>query len=140
MTDRLLDLRDAALSVDECLAAVRRPSAGGIAIFVGVVRDHDHGRPVVELDYSAHPDAAVSLASVADRVIAAHPATVALAAVHRVGRLEVGDLAVVVAVSCPHRAEAFAAARDLIDVLKAEVPVWKRQVYADGTVEWVGCS
>ena len=140
MTDRLIDIRDTPLSVDECLAAVRRPAAGGIAVFVGVVRDHDHGRGVVELDYSAHPSAAEVLAGVADRVVAAHPEVLALAAVHRVGALEVGDLAVVVAVACAHRDAAFDAARALIDTLKDEVPVWKRQRFADGDVEWVGCA
>ncbi len=140
MTDRLLDVRDTSLSVDECLDAVRRPAAGGIAIFVGVVRDHDDDRAVVELEYAAHPGAIDALGVVADRVVAAHPAVVALAAVHRVGVLAVGDLAVVVAVSCPHRGEAFAAARDLIDTLKTQVPIWKRQVYADGAIEWVHCA
>ena len=140
MTDRLIDVRSTPLSVDECMAAVRRPSAGGIALFVGVVRDHDHGRAVVELEYSAHPEAAAALEAVADQVTRAHPTVVALAAVHRVGVLAVGDLAVVVAVSCPHRAEAFAAASDLIDVLKAQAPIWKRQLFADGAVEWVHCA
>ncbi|HVE62280.1 MAG TPA: molybdenum cofactor biosynthesis protein MoaE [Mycobacteriales bacterium] len=140
MTDRLLDVRSTSLSVDECVAAVRRPSAGGIALFVGVVRDSDHDRAVVELEYSAHPDAIAVLEAVADQVTRSHPAVVALAAVHRVGLLAVGDLAVVVAVSCPHRAEAFAAARDLIEALKAQVPIWKRQLFADGGVEWVNCA
>jgi len=140
MTERLLDVRDTPLSVDECLDAVRRPSAGGIAIFVGVVRDRDDDREVVELEYTAHPGALAALGAVADQVVAAHPSAVAIAAVHRVGVLAVGDLAVVVAVSCPHRGEAFAAARDLIDILKAHVPVWKRQVFADGDVEWVHCA
>lgn len=139
MTDQLLDLRESPLSVDECLAAVRRPSAGGVVVFTGLVRDHDHGRAVTELEYSVHPGAAEELARVADRVCAAHDVT-ALAAVHRVGVLSVGEVAVVVAVSAAHRDTAFAAARALIDDLKATVPIWKRQRFADGDVEWVGCA
>jgi molybdopterin synthase catalytic subunit len=137
-THRLLAIRSEPLSVDECLAAVRRPDAGGIALFVGTVRDHDHGRGVRELEYSAHPDAERELARLAGEIEASYPVC-ALAAVHRVGLLHVGDLAVVVAVSCPHRGEAFEAGRRLIDELKATVPIWKRQVFDDGEVEWVGC-
>lgn len=133
----LLALRDTPLSVDECLAAVRRPAAGGIAVFVGAVRDFDGGRIVKRLGYEAHPSATAGLAEVAADVVAAHD-VVALAAVHRVGDLAIGDLAVVVAVAAGHRDQAFAAARMLIDELKARVPIWKRQVYADGDVEWVG--
>ncbi len=127
------------LSVDECLAAVRRPSAGGVAVFLGTVRDRDHGRDVVELEYSAHPDALDVLRRTA-QAVAAEFGVAAVAAVHRVGVLSVGDIAVVVAVAGAHRPEAFAAARALIDQLKASVPIWKRQVYGDGEVEWVGCA
>ena len=139
-TPVLVGLRDVPLSVDECLTAVRRAAAGAVVVFTGDVRDEDHGRPVVELEYTAHPSAADDLAAAAHRVCAAHPDVTAVAAVHRVGRLSVGDVAVVVAVSAPHRGEAFAAARALIDDLKATVPIWKRQVFADGGVEWVGCT
>jgi molybdopterin synthase catalytic subunit len=134
---RLLAVRDSALSVDEVLAAVSDPVAGGTVVFVGTVRDADDGRPVETLGYSAHPTVDVALREVAEHVAATHPVT-ALAAVHRVGDLVVGDLAVVVAASCPHRAEAFAACRALIDELKATVPIWKNQVFADGSQEWVG--
>jgi molybdopterin synthase catalytic subunit len=134
---RLLAIRAEPLSIDECFQAVRRPDAGGIALFVGVVRDHDRDRGVRELEYSAHPDAERELARLADEIEEAFPVC-ALAAVHRVGRLDIGDLAVVVAVSCPHRDEAFGAARRLIDDLKATVPIWKRQVFSDGEIEWVG--
>ena len=136
---QLLAIRDTPLSVDECVDAVRRPDAGGLAIFIGMVRDHDHARAVHELEYSAHPVSHAQLVEVAEAVAAAYPVR-ALAAVHRVGLLSVGDIAVVVAVSCPHRGEAFEAARLLIDSLKERVPIWKRQVYADGEVEWVGCG
>jgi molybdopterin synthase catalytic subunit len=134
---RLVDLRDTPLSVDEVLAALDDPAAGGMTLFVGRVRDHDQGKGVTGLDYSAHPTAMASLQHVCDRVAAAHDIH-ALAAVHRVGRLEVGDLAVIVAAAAAHRGQAFAAARDLIDTLKAEVPVWKHQEFSDGTEEWVG--
>jgi len=134
---RLLALRETALSVDEVLAAVSDPGAGGTVVFVGTVRDADEGRVVESLGYSAHPTVDVALREVAEHVAATHPVT-ALAAVHRVGDLVVGDLAVVVAASCPHRAEAFAACRAFIDELKATVPIWKSQQFGDGSQEWVG--
>lgn len=134
---RLVAIREQPLSVDEVLAAVRLPGAGGITLFVGTVRTVDGGRDVTRLDYSAHPTALDTLREVAEQVAAEFPA-VAVAAVHRVGELAVGDLAVVVAVACPHRAEAFEAARALIDRLKATVPIWKHQIFTDGDEEWVG--
>lgn len=134
---RLLAVRDTPLSLDEVFAAVGDDAAGGTALFVGTVRDHDGGADVAGLGYSAHPSAEAELRRVAQKVVDDFPVR-ALAAVHRVGELAVGDLAVVVAVSCPHRAEAFAACRRLIDDLKSEVPIWKHQKFADGTEEWVG--
>ena len=101
--------------------------------------DHDGGRGVTELEYSAHPDAEAALRRVAEQVAADLPVH-GLAAVHRTGLLQVGDVAVVVAASAAHRGQAFEAARRLIDDLKATVPVWKRQVFADGTDEWVDCA
>jgi molybdopterin synthase catalytic subunit len=136
---RLLAVRDVPLSVDEVLAAVEDPAAGGVAIFIGTVREEDGGRGVSGLGYSAHPSVETALRAVADRVVAAHPVT-ALAAVHRVGELRIGEAAVIVAAACPHRAEAFAACRQLIDDLKAEVPIWKHQSFTDGDEEWVGSS
>jgi molybdopterin synthase catalytic subunit len=141
MTDlpvvRLLAVRDEPLSVDEALAAVADPAAGGTAVFVGTVRDEDSGKSVGALGYSAHPSVDDALRAVAEKVAATHP-VIALAAVHRVGDLAVGDIAVVVAASCAHRGEAFDAARMLIDDLKATVPIWKHQTFADGSDEWVG--
>ncbi|MGW1838919.1 molybdenum cofactor biosynthesis protein MoaE [Streptomyces sp. BBFR2] len=134
---RLLAIRETPLSVDEVFAAVGDAAAGGTALFVGTVRSHDGGTDVDGLGYSAHPTAEAELRRVAEKVAADFPVR-ALAAVHRVGDLAVGDLAVVVAVSCPHRAEAFAACRRLIDDLKATVPIWKHQTFSDGTEEWVG--
>ncbi|GGO17160.1 molybdenum cofactor biosynthesis protein MoaE [Microbispora bryophytorum] len=134
---RLLGIRDTSLSVDEVLGAVEDHAAGGTAVFVGTVREQDGGRPVTLLSYSAHPSAEEHLRRVAEKVAADHQAT-ALAAVHRVGDLRLGEIAVVVAAACPHRGEAFEACRRLIDDLKHEVPIWKHQVFADGDAEWVG--
>ena len=134
---RLLDLRDTPLSVDEVLGAVTDAGSGGTAVFIGTVRDDDHGRAVTSLGYSAHPSALDELRAVAGEVAAGHGVR-ALAAVHRVGDLAIGDLAVVVAVACPHRGEAFVACRALIDELNSRVPIWKHQHFADGTDEWVG--
>ncbi|TDD50449.1 molybdenum cofactor biosynthesis protein MoaE [Nonomuraea terrae] len=136
---RLLGIRDTPLSVDEVLAAVGDHAAGGTTFFVGTVREQDHGKPVTRLSYSAHPTAEAELRQVAEKVAADFPVT-ALAAVHRVGELELGDTAVIVAVAAPHRDEAFKAARRLIDDLKASVPIWKHQVFADGETEWVGAG
>ena len=134
---RLIAVRESELSVDEVRAAVADPAAGGIALFAGAVRDSDHDRGVSGLSYSAHPSAVDELRRVAEVIAEKHP-VIGIAAVHRVGDLGVGDLAVVLAVSCPHRAEAFDACRDLIDILKASVPIWKHQRFDDGTAEWVG--
>lgn len=135
---RLATIEDVPLSTERVQAAVMDPQAGGIALFVGVVRDHDHGRAVASLTYEAHPSAAAQLAQIAAEV-AATPDVVAVAAQHRVGPLQVGDLAVVVAVSCAHRGDAFEAGRTLIDRIKGEVPIWKLQQFTDGTSEWVAC-
>ncbi|MFE5941599.1 molybdenum cofactor biosynthesis protein MoaE [Streptomyces sp. NPDC056480] len=134
---RLLAVRDTPLSLDEVYAAVGDDAAGGTALFVGTVRDHDGGRPVASLAYSAHPGAEAELRRVAGKVAADFPVR-AVAAVHRTGHLAVGDVAVIAAVSCPHRAEAFAACARLVEDLKHEVPIWKRQIFVDGAEEWVG--
>lgn len=134
---RLLAIRDEPLSLDEVFKAVGEDAAGGTALFVGTVRNHDGGADVDELGYSCHPSAEEEMRRVAEKVAAAYPVR-ALAAVHRVGDLRVGDLAVIVAVSCPHRSEAFEACRRLIDDLKHEVPIWKHQRFSDGSQEWVG--
>lgn len=134
---RLLELRNQPLSVQEVLAAVEDRGAGGVVSFTGFVRDSDGGRDVRELEYVAHPDAAAALERVAQAVADDLP-VLGLAAVHRTGLLVVGDIAVVVAASAPHRGQAFEAARRLIDDLKATVPVWKRQVFREGDEEWVG--
>ncbi|MGW5094870.1 molybdenum cofactor biosynthesis protein MoaE [Streptomyces nodosus] len=134
---RLVAVRDTPLSVDEVFRAVGHEAAGGIALFVGTVRNHDGGAAVDALGYTCHPSAEAELRRVAEKIAANHPVR-ALAAVHRVGDLGIGDLAVVVAVACAHRGEAFDACRALIDDLKREVPIWKHQKFSDGTEDWVG--
>jgi molybdopterin synthase catalytic subunit len=133
---RLAEIRDEALSVDEVRAAAADPAAGAIALFLGAVRDHDHGRGVTALSYSAHPSAAAELGRVAEKIAASHPVRT-IAVLHRTGDLQLGDLAVVAAVSAEHRAEAFAACEALIDELKATVPIWKHQFFLGGESEWV---
>lgn len=135
----MAEFRTEPLSVDEVRSAVADPAAGAIALFVGTVRDHDHGRAVAELSYSAHPSGAQQLRQVAEKVAARFPVR-ALAAVHRTGNLDIGDLAVVVAAAADHRDEAFAACRALIEDLKATVPVWKKQLFAEGESEWVNSA
>ena len=134
---RLVDIRDTPLDVAEVLDAIADPAAGGVDVFVGTVRDHDNEQGVTGLEYSAHPTAMQRLVEVAEKIAASYD-VLALAAVHRVGPLAIGDAAVVVATAAAHRGEAFDASRALIDELKATVPIWKHQLFADGTDEWVG--
>jgi molybdopterin synthase catalytic subunit len=134
---RLVDIRETPLDVGEVLSALADRAAGGVDVFVGTVRDHDHDQGVTGLDYSAHPTAMQRLVEVAERIAEKYD-VIAVAAVHRVGRLAIGDAAVVVATAAAHRGEAFEASRALIDELKATVPIWKHQVFTDGTDEWVG--
>ncbi len=137
---RLIAIRDTALSVDEVRSAIADPAAGGEVLFVGTVRDNDAEKGVTGLSYSAHPSAEAELRRVARETAAKYPDAIGIAAVHRIGDLAIGDLAVVVGVSCAHRAEAFHACHALIDELKATVPVWKHQRFTDGTDEWVGSA
>jgi molybdopterin synthase catalytic subunit len=134
---RLVDLRDTPLDVTEVLEAVGGRAVGGIDVFVGTVRDHDHDQGVTGLEYSAHPTALARLQEVVAGVASRYD-VLAVAAVHRVGKLAIGDAAVVVATAAVHRGEAFEASRALIDDLKATVPIWKHQLFADGSDEWVG--
>jgi molybdopterin synthase catalytic subunit len=134
---RLISLRETPLSLDEVYDAIRDPEAGGIALFVGTVRDHDSGKDVLSLDYSAHPAAESAMAAAAEK-IAADLEVRGIAVVHRVGSLAIGDIAVIVGVSAPHRPDAFEAARQLIDEVKRQTPIWKHQGFADGSDEWVG--
>ncbi len=134
---RLADVRESRLSQDEVYDAVADDRCGAVVTFVGKVRDHDHGRDVVDLDYSCHPRAAAVIQAVAASV-ASRFDEVVVAAVHRVGPLAVGDIAVVVAAAAPHRDEAFRAARVLIDEIKETVPIWKHQSYPEGDRDWPG--
>jgi molybdopterin synthase catalytic subunit len=130
-------LRDAPLDEAEVQGRVTHGGAGAVVTFVGAVRDHARGRAVEWLEYEVYPEMAVKkLREVEAAVEAAHPG-VRCAVCHRYGRLVVGDVAVVVAVSAPHRVEAFAACAAGIDLIKAMVPIWKREVGPDGS-EWVG--
>ncbi len=134
---RLVALREEPLDVAEVLAALDDDAAGGLTLFVGRVRDHDGGKGVTGLDYSAHPSALDRLREVCERVASEYDVH-GVAAVHRTGTLAIGDAAVVIATTAAHRGEAFEASRALIDTLKAEVPIWKHQRFGDGTEEWVG--
>lgn len=129
---------DTPLDVAEHAALVSAPTAGAVVTFAGVVRDHDRGRGVRELEYVGHPSAADVVAEVAADVAGRFPVD-AVAVSHRVGTLEIGGVALAVAVSAAHRHEAFEAASALVEQVKHRLPVWKRQVFDDGTVEWVNC-
>lgn len=125
------------LSYDEVIAAVSGPGQGGLVLFAGMVRDHNEGKQVVRLDYEAYDQMAVrKMAEIVTRIESAQPG-VRLAMVHRVGSLHIGDLAVILAASAPHRAEAFSACRAAIEALKVEVPIWKKEFSPDGA-EWLG--
>jgi molybdopterin synthase catalytic subunit len=137
---RLIAIRDTPLSVDEVRNVIADPAAGGEVLFIGTVRDNDGGNGVTGLSYSAHPSAEAELRKVTESTVAKFPEVIAVAAVHRIGDLAIGDLAVVVGVSCAHRAEAFHACHALIDELKATVPIWKHQRFTDGSDEWVGSA
>ncbi|GAA0998161.1 molybdenum cofactor biosynthesis protein MoaE [Nocardiopsis tropica] len=121
-------------------AAVIRAQAGAVGGFLRAVRDHDGGRGVTRLEYSAHPTAARVLAEVVAREAAAAQGVRAVAVSHRVGPLAIGDAALVVAVSADHRGAAFATCARLVDAVKEALPVWKHQIFADGTDEWVGSA
>ena len=131
------DVVETPLSERAAADAVAHPRAGAVVTFVGAVRDHDGGRGVDRLGYSAHPGAADALARIAAGV-AAREGVVGVWAQHRIGELGIGDAALVVAVSAEHRRQAFTAAADLVDEIKTGVPIWKHQVFADGSDEWVG--
>lgn len=151
------------ISVDQAIAAVESDTAGAVVSFSGVVRNHDGGKPVTRLSYSAHPTAHQVMADVVALLVAEHSAPAAgqeaggaagqeagsaggaqqpvrIWAAHRIGMLEIGDPALVCAVSAAHRGQAFAVCAELVDRIKAQVPIWKEQFFADGTVEWVGAG
>jgi len=139
---RIAAISEEKLDVDAHLAAVDDPALGGVTTFIGRVRDNDPDAttPVVGLEYSSHPDAEPTLRRIAEEA-AAHAvgdARVVVAVSHRIGRLDVGDAAVVIAVAAEHRAEAFEVCRAVIEDIKTSLPVWKRQVESDGSTSWKG--
>ena len=139
------------ISVDQAIAAVESDTAGAVVSFSGVVRNHDGGKAVQQLSYSAHPTAHQVMADVVARLVAEQNAAgdnggdavqqpVRIWAAHRIGMLEIGDPALVCAVSAAHRGQAFAVCSELVDRIKEQVPIWKEQFFSDGTVEWVGAG
>jgi len=136
---RVADVVTEPISAAALAGRVADLAAGATVTFSGDVRDHDHGRVVERLEYEAHPSAAQVLAEVADDIASRYD-VIALAVVHRVGPLAVGDCALAAAVSAAHRGEAFAACTALVDEVKARIPVWKHQYFDDGTDEWVNCA
>src|ERR1041385_89710 len=130
-------LSEAPIRLDPLIDQVRAPDRGGIAIFLGLVRDHHQGRSVLGLDYSAYGPMAESVTREIMAEAAGRGSRVAVAVQHRVGSLTIGDTAVAVVAAAAHRGEAFDACRYVIEELKKRVPVWKKEMFADGTVEWV---
>ena len=131
---------DEVISLSEHEILVADPAAGAVVGFVGAVRNHDHGRAVLRLEYSAHPSAQQTLFEVLGEVAAASVGVRAIAASHRFGPLAIADTALVVALAADPRAAAFPAAAALVDTIKERLPVWKHQFFADGTDEWVNCA
>lgn len=136
----LISLSATPLSLDAHVAAVADPAHGAVATFIGVVRDHDPSveGEVTHLEYSAHPDALAIAKTIVTEVEAVHEVVIALS--HRVGLLAVGEVAIVAAAASAHRAEAFEACREAVERVKAELPVWKRELLANGTHTWVGIT
>jgi molybdopterin synthase catalytic subunit len=133
-------LTDQPISLREHEDLVSHQSAGAIVGFVGAVRDHDGGRGVLRLEYSAHPSAAQVLADVVAEVAEQSSGVRAVAASHRIGALQIGEAALVAAVAADHRHAAFATCAQLVDTIKERLPVWKHQFFADGADEWVGSA
>lgn len=130
-------LLDQPLSAEQCAAWVEDPGAGGVAVFVGTVRNQTQGRPVTRLEFEAYgPMALREMEKIAQSILQQWPAK-RVAIHHRTGTLTIGEAAVVIAVSAPHRGAAFAACQYAIDTLKQTVPIWKKEVFEDGEV-WVG--
>ena len=137
MRASLVALRATPPSIDEAVAHVQHAGAGAVCVFLGTVRDHNEGRPVVKLEYEAYEGMAVAEMTRIAEELATEVAGVRLAVLHRTGTLSVGDVAVVCAASAPHRAEAYRACRALIDRVKSRVPIWKREYGPEGAY-WVG--
>ncbi|MDA4106289.1 molybdenum cofactor biosynthesis protein MoaE [Mycolicibacterium holsaticum] len=141
MTDVLrAEVTEHPIELAEHEALVAHEAAGAVVAFAGVVRDHDGGRTVTRLEYSAHPAAQQTLAEVAAEIAADCHGVRAIAVSHRVGPLQIGDAALVAAVAADHRAAAFETCARLVDLVKERLPVWKHQFFADGSEEWVGSA
>lgn len=136
---RLVEVTERVLDVPALQALVDDPRAGAVVTFSGTVRDHDHGRSVSTLTYEGHPSAEAVLMEVAKEIDSRFD-LLALVVVHRVGPIPIGESALVAAVATAHRGEAFAACQALVDLTKERLPVWKHQVFSDGTDEWVNCA
>ena len=136
---RRADVTEAPIAVEDVRALAADSAAGAVVTFSGDVRDHAHGRDVERLEYEGHPTAGAVIAEVAAEVALRHD-VIAIAVSHRVGPLRIGDAALVAAVSAAHRGEAVAACADLVDEVKHRLPVWKHQVFSDGSDEWVNCA
>ncbi len=134
------EVTEAPISLTEHEDLVASVEAGAVVSFAGVVRDHDGGRQVLRLEYSAHPSAAETLFEVLAEVAGSSTGVRAMAASHRIGPLELGDAALVVAVAADHRGAAFSTCERLVDTIKERIPVWKHQFFADGTDEWVNSA
>jgi molybdopterin converting factor subunit 1 len=124
------------LVLDRVIAAVERRQAGGVVTFVGKVRDHSRGHAIDHLEYEAYAPMALKVMRRIAAEVEAGVADTSVAVHHRLGRLAIGEAAVIIAAAAPHRAEAFAACRAVIERLKQDVPIWKREVAVDGTT-WV---
>lgn len=133
------EVTQAVISAEPLAEQVAQDSAGAVVTFSGVVRDHDQGRGVSGIEYCAHPTAGQVVSQIAAQV-ARREGVSALGLVHRVGELAVGETALAVAVSAPHRAEAFAACSELVEEVKRQLPIWKRQRFDDGSTEWSGTA
>lgn len=134
-----VNLTNDVLSLSHLIAQVETAQAGAIATFSGNVRSLDHGKMVSALSYEIHPSTETVLNEVVRKVAAGH-SVIGVAVAHRYGEIPIGESAFLVAVSAPHRSEAFAACMDLVDEVKAQIPIWKHQVFTDGTDEWVNCA
>jgi molybdopterin synthase catalytic subunit len=134
------ELTDRPIDVAEHEALVSHHAAGAVVSFAGVVRDHDGGRSVTRLEYSAHPSAGQTLADVVAAVAADSEGIRAIAVSHRIGGLQIGDAALIAVVAADHRGAAFQTCARLVDRVKEQLPVWKHQFFADGTDEWVNSA
>ena len=134
------DLTDRTIALADHERIVAHEAAGAVVGFAGVVRDHDGGRTVTRLEYSAHPSAQQTLAEVAAEIAAESSGVRAIAVSHRIGPLQIGDAALVAAVAADHRQAAFDTCARLVDSVKARLPVWKHQFFADGSDEWVNSA